>query len=422
MSTRFSEFAQRFIGPTGTRLLMDDLGEVLSSERDLCNLGGGNPAPIPAMQGVFRDLLHQTIDAGSFDRLAGSYDGPQGHLPFLIALAELMNREYGWGISADNVAMTVGSQSSFFILFNLLSGKCSDGRQRRLQLPLAPEYIGYADIAVEPDAIHATRPSIDFLDDHFFKYRVDFDRFAIDDSTGAVCVSRPTNPTGNVLSEDEMSKLMNLTREAGVPFIIDNAYGSPFPNIVFSDARPLFDDHVVYCMSLSKLGLPGMRTGIVIAGSEIIEAVRSMNAIFSLATGSLGAGIVTPLVASGEILRLSREVIKPFYRSRVEQAVSWCHDHLEGLDYFIHKPEGAIFLWLWFPRLPITAERLYERLKERNVLVIPGHYFFPGLNEPWEHMHECIRISYAQSAEMVEQGIRVIADEVRQAFRSTQKG
>ena len=147
-----------------------------------------------------------------------------------------------------------------------------------------------------------------------------------------------------------------------------------------------------------------------------------MNAIFRLATGSLGAGIVTPLVVSGEILRLSREVIKPFYRSRVEQAVSWCHDHLEGLDYFIHKPEGAIFLWLWFPRLPITAEHLYERLKERNVLVIPGHYFFPGLNEPWEHMHECIRISYAQSAEIVEQGIRVIADEVRQAFRSTQKG
>ncbi|MCZ6895438.1 MAG: valine--pyruvate transaminase, partial [Gammaproteobacteria bacterium] len=63
MSTRFSEFAQRFIGPTGTRLLMDDLGEVLSSDRDLCNLGGGNPAEIPAMQTIFRDLLHQMIDA-----------------------------------------------------------------------------------------------------------------------------------------------------------------------------------------------------------------------------------------------------------------------------------------------------------------------------------------------------------------------
>ena len=422
MSTRFSEFAQRFIGPTGTRLLMDDLGEVLSSDRDLCNLGGGNPAQIPAMQTIFRDLLHQIIDAGSFDQLAGSYDGPQGHLPLLRAIADLLNREYGWGISADNVAMTVGSQSSFFILFNLLSGKCGDGRRRRIQLPLTPEYIGYADIAVEPYAIQATRPAIDFLDDHIFKYRVDFDRFAIDDSTGAVCVSRPTNPTGNVLSEDEMSRLMKLTRDAGVPFIIDNAYGVPFPNIVFSDARPIFDDHVIYCMSLSKLGLPGMRTGIVIAGSEIIEAVRSMNAIFSLATGSLGAGIVTPLVASGEILQLSREVIQPFYRSRVEQAVSWCHDHLEGLDYFIHKPEGAIFLWLWFPRLPITAARLYARLKERNVLVIPGNYFFPGLNESWEHMHECIRISYAQSAEKVEQGIRVIADEVRQAFRSMKKG
>jgi valine--pyruvate aminotransferase len=196
----------------------------------------------------------------------------------------------------------------------------------------------------------------------------------------------------------------------------------PFPNIVFSNARPVFDEHVIYCMSLSKLGLPGLRTGIVVARSEIIEAVRSMNAILSLATGSLGAGIVTPLVASGEILRLGREVIQPYYRARVERAVSWCHEQFAGLDYFIHKPEGAIFLWLWFPGLPITAARLYERLKERNVLIIPGHYFFPGLNEPWEHVHECIRISYAQSSEQVEQGIRIIADEVKQAFRGARVG
>ena len=419
MQTRFSEFARRFVGPTGTRLLMDDLGEALASGRDLCNLGGGNPAQIPAMQAVFHHTLAQVITDGSFDRLTGSYDGPQGHRPFLSALSGLLKREYGWDIGVDNVAMTTGSQSSFFILFNLFTGECGDGQRRYLQLPLAPEYIGYADIAIADDAIQSNRPHIDFVGDHIFKYRVDFDRLSIDDRTGAVCVSRPTNPTGNVLSADEIAKLMDLTRAAKVPFIIDNAYGVPFPNIIFSDAEPVFDEHLIYCMSLSKLGLPGLRTGIIIANEAIIEAVRSMNAILSLATGSLGAGMVTPLIESGEVLRLGRDVIKPYYQARVEQAVTWCHDHLAGLDYFIHKPEGAIFLWLWFPGLPITALELYERLKARDVLIIPGHYFFPGLEHPWDHMHECIRISYSQSAEQVEKGIRIIAEEVTGAFESS---
>ena len=44
----------------------------------------------------------------------------------------------------------------------------------------------------------------------------------------------------------------------------------------------------------------------------------------------------------------------------------------------VHKPEGCIFLWIWFRDLPISAEQLYFKLKEKGVLIIPGHLFFPG--------------------------------------------
>ena len=44
----------------------------------------------------------------------------------------------------------------------------------------------------------------------------------------------------------------------------------------------------------------------------------------------------------------------------------------------VHKPEGCIFLWIWFRGLPISAEQMYFRLKEKGVLIIPGHLFFPG--------------------------------------------
>jgi len=75
-----------------------------------------------------------------------------------------------------------------------------------------------------------------------------------------------------------------------------------------------------------------------------------------------------------------------------------------------------MFLWLWFKDLPITSQELYERLKERRVIVVPGHYFFPGLNEEWRHKHECIRMTYSQDEETVREGIRIIGEVVRRAY------
>ncbi|MGE0485380.1 MAG: valine--pyruvate transaminase [Gammaproteobacteria bacterium] len=418
MDPRYSVFASRFVGPSGTRLLMDDLGEALAAGDALCNLGGGNPARIPVMQAIFRERLHQALDDGSFDRLSSAYDGPQGNLEFLRAVRDLLRREYGWPVDLEHIAMTAGSQSSFFILFNLFTGPCLDGRRRYLDLPLTPEYIGYADIAIEADALRARRPLIEHLDEHQFKYRVDFAGFELAADSGAVCVSRPTNPTGNVLDTTEMTRLVDITAAADVPLIVDNAYGVPFPGIVFEPVESPWAEHVVHCLSLSKLGLPGLRTGIVVARPDIIDAIRSFNAILTLATGSLGAVLVTELVASGEIRRLTDDVIRPYYRQRVTDALAWCERHLHGIEYHVHKPQGAIFLWLWFPGLPISAQELYERLKVQGVLVIPGHYFFPGLAEPWAHRHQCIRISYAQDPAQVERGIRLIGEEVRRAWQT----
>ena len=88
------------------------------------------------------------------------------------------------------------------------------------------------------------------------------------------------------------------------------------------------------------------------------------------------------------------------------------------LDYRIHVPEGAFFLWLWLPGVPIPSMEIYRRLKARGVIVVPGEYSFPGLDEPWPHRQECLRVSYATDPDIVARGIRIIAEEVRRAYRT----
>jgi len=410
----FSKFASRFDSQSGIVQLMDDLGNAMSGNSDALMLGGGNPSHIPGVQQYFRDSLHRLIDNPAlFSHAVGNYELPQGNQQFINAIVELMNKQYQWGIKSENVALTIGSQSAFFFLFNMLGGENEAGIHNQILLPMTPEYIGYSDVGLSDDMFYSYRPLIEKQDNRFFKYHVNFDDMVVRENTAAMCVSRPTNPTGNVLSDNEVSRLLSLAEAHDIPLIIDNAYGEPFPNIIFTETNPIWNENIIYCMSLSKVGLPGTRTGIVIADEPVINLIRNMNAVINLATANFGAMITKDLVSSGEILRLSQLQIKPYYQAKVTHAVEIIHRELDGLDYYIHRPEGAIFLWLWLPGLPISSDELYERLKDKGVIVISGSHFFPGLEEDWEHKHQCIRITYSMEESVVEQGIKLIAKELK---------
>jgi valine--pyruvate aminotransferase len=412
---KLSRFANRFNKDVGIVQLMEDLGEAMASDDEILMLGGGNPAHIPDVQTVFRNRMQQLLDnKNEFARLIGNYDSPRGEKQFIKTLAEFFNRNYDWGISSKNIVLTSGSQMGYFLLFNAFAGEFADGAQRQILLPMVPEYIGYADVGLQDNLFTAELPKIDLLDEHMFKYSIDFDHLKIDENIAAICVSRPTNPSGNVLTDREMGQLHAIAEENDIPLIIDNAYGAPFPNIIFTDATIEWTQRTVFTMSLSKLGLPSARTGIIIANEEITTAISHMNGVINLALGSLGPGLVIDLIQTDKIIGLCKDKIKPFYETKAAMAVSQIKKALRGINYYIHKPEGAMFLWLWIPELPVTNQNLYERLKDKGVFVISGHHFFPGLKKsPWQHQHECIRISYAMDDMLVINGINLIAEEIK---------
>lgn len=430
---QFSKFGQKFTQNSGILQLMDDLGDALKSDEPINMLGGGNPARIDAVNQVFLETI-QTLDDGGLASAAidsvGNYSNPQGDAAFIDSLVAFFNRHYGWGLTAKNIALTNGSQNGFFYLFNLFGGKFDDGKDKSILLPLAPEYIGYSDVHIEGKHFIAVQPTIEEVTHEeeagFFKYRVDFDALENlpqlkNGQIGAICCSRPTNPTGNVLTDDEMSRLSELAKAHDIPFIIDNAYGMPFPNIIYPDVTLNWDENTILCASLSKIGLPGLRTGIVVANEQVIAALSAMNAIVNLSPTRFGATIAKPLVENDEIKRLSDEQIKPFYKAKAKRAVELLKNELADYPMRIHKPEGAIFLWVWFEGLPINTVELYERLKQQGTLIIPSEHFFPGIDtNSYAHAHECIRMSIAQDDETLVKGIATIGKVVRELYDGVQ--
>jgi len=420
----FSKFGQKFTLKSGILQLMDDLGKLPDAEHPLNMLGGGNPAIIPAINQTFQQSFAQLGDG--FLTSANTYSSPQGDDAFINALAGFLNRQGHRDISRKNIALTNGSQTAFFYLFNLLSGQYRDAHHKKILLPLAPEYVGYANVHMDGEHFVANRPQIQastYTDSAgnthtgFFKYHIDFSRLQIDESIAAICCSRPTNPTGNVLDDQEIDKLSALSIKHHIPLIIDNAYGQPFPNILFSQANFHWQPHIIMCLSLSKIGLPGLRTGIIIANETIIAAIASLNAVISLAPNRFGAALMTPLLESDVIQTMTTQEIQPFYRRKVDFTITHLKATFGDTPLKIHKPQGAIFLWLWFPDLPISSIDLYQQLKVAGTIVVPGEYFFPGMDiSDYAHAHECIRISYAQSDEVLLKGIADIARLVKKAY------
>lgn len=420
----FSDFGKKLTERSGILSLMDDLGRPLPEGVTPCPLGGGNPARIKEVEALYEERMRNMLESKEFLSVICSYDAPQGRMAFIRSLASYFSRRYGWPITEENIAVTSGSQMSMFFLFNLFAGKFGS-KEKHILFPLMPEYVGYADQGIERNMMRSVPSRLEYYDDHTFKYILDKDAISryleSHEDVGAIAFSRPTNPSGNVLRDDEVLFLSKEAEKYSLPLIIDNAYGLPFPSIIFSDANMMWNENIVLSMSLSKIGLPSIRTGIIIANKNIIEALSNINAIVSLTAGSFGQALAGELIASGELERVSRCVVMPYYKKKSEKCQNYIREYFEGTDYYYHRSEGSIFIWLYLPSLKISAIEFYQKLKEKGVVTVPGEYSFYGSEQqlngevyPHPHYDKCLRLNYSTDDESVRNGIRLISMLYRQ--------
>lgn len=424
---QISDFARKLSVGSGIGELMMDLGTGLEEARrtgkEISMLGGGNPAHIPELDRLFHERwqdLSKTPD--KIASVLGDYTSPQGSDEFREILAVSLSSKLSYPFSKDHFAITQGSQTAFFLLFNSFAGltsptnpnKASKGKIQKILLPLVPEYIGYSDQGIFENMFTSLPPKVETTGQNRFRYMVDLDRFVdrlVQGDIGAVCLSRPTNPTGNVLPWKTIETIHKTTQAMNIPLIIDNAYGYPFPNILFQEPEIVWKPGMIHVLSLSKLGLPGTRTGIVIADPAIARIIGEMSAILNLAGGNLGTAMVGDWIQSGEIYRISDEIIRPYFKNQSSIVQSMIDDAWKDkLEYVIHDSLGALFLWLRFPGHKKSCRQIYESAKAQGVFVISGENFFPGLDENFCHQKECIRLTYSRNLSEVSRGIAILTE------------
>ena len=401
---------------TGVREIMKDIMTALKSDPSAkwINLSPGNPVILPEVEKMWRNYARELVESDKFGEVIGRYGMTQGYEPFIASVVNSFNKNYAWNITRDNVLITAGSQSLYFYCANAFAGIDSKGELRRLLVPLVPDYTGYDGIVLQEDNIVSQRPSIEILEKHRFKYRIDFDKLNVDDSIGAIICSRPCNPTGNILTDDEVKTLAGLAAKKDIPLIIDSAYAPPYPNLAFTKMTPFYNDHVIHCVTLSKAGLPGERVGMAIGPERYISAIEPFESNAGIHSSRFGQALAALAIDSGKLQELSESVIKPFYFNKLKLFQDVMDKEMPDIKWYLHKAEGSLFAWLWIDEEWVNDLKLYQALKKKGLLIVPGSTFFPGLREEWDHKSRCIRISLTASDEDIEAGARILGTVLKQ--------
>jgi 2-aminoadipate transaminase len=186
------------------------------------------------------------------------------------------------------------------------------------------------------------------------------------------------NPQGTTFALERRKQLLRFAAEIGAGIVEDNPYGDlrysgeGLPHLL--NLEPGGPQSVIYVGSFSKVLMPGLRVGLVIAAPEVIEKLVHAKQAADLQTNSLGQHIVLELLQQG-FLGEFLPVLKANYQRRRDtmlEALEECFP--TGASWT--RPEGGMFLMAKVPSVDTTG--LLPRALQQGVAYVPGEEFHLG--------------------------------------------
>jgi aspartate/methionine/tyrosine aminotransferase len=295
--------------------------------------------------------------------------------------------------TADNVTVVNGgSEANHLTLWALLE----PGDRLAFMVPNYMQGWGlgrhYSD---GTDVFHLT-PS-----GHRWALDVDELNRCVTEQTKAVMVCNPNNPTGHVMTEDEMSAVVDAARRANAWLVVDEIYRGA--EVGIDEASPSFwgrYERTVVTAGLSKaFGLPGLRIGWTISPPELVGEIRLRHDYTTLTPGMVSDRLAAVAMEPEKrewILGRTRAILGRQW-PRLE---GWLRGHGDVFSYA--PPKAGAIVYVEYD-LPIDSKALVERIrKEKSVLLVPGDMLGVGRG---------IRFGYGYNIEHTLEGLARV-DEV----------
>lgn len=351
--------------------------DIAASMQDVVSLGVGEPDF--ATPWSVREAAIYSLERGQT-----TYTSNYGLLELRREIAKYLNKRYSVEYNPDSeILVTVGVSEGLDLAMRVLLNPGDE--------VLVPEpcYVSYKPCVALAGGVPV---SVETRSDAKFAVTADQLKAACTLKTKAVLLGYPSNPTGAVLSREQIVEIIAFARDRGLYVISDEIYDRlTYDGIHTCVASvPGARDITILLNGFSKAhAMTGWRIGYACAPEHILKMMMKLHSYTMLCAP------ITGQVAALEALKHAENEVENMvahYKQRRRLIV----DGLNKLGLTCHMPLGAFYAFPSIESTGLTAEQFAERLlMEERVAVVPGTAFGAGGNGH-------VRCSYATSVERIE--------------------
>ena len=376
----------KHIKPSGIRRFFTLAREI----PDAINLSVGEPDFTPPKH---------ALDAGWQAAKEGKthYAPTNGISELREALAQKAYRDYGLSYDSDSeILITVGGTEAIFLA---LMGLVNPGDEVLIPNP------GF--VCYEPSVLLAggVPVSVPLLEENGFKPSIDDVMSLITDRSRVIILNYPNNPTGAVLSYDEVAALAKIAVERDLIVISDEVY----EKIIYDDAKhyclatfPGMRERTLVVNSFSKTyAMTGLRIGYIYGPKELISSVWLVHQYTVACVNSLAQYIALAALRGPQ--DFVKDMVREFDRRRC--LIYKRLNEIEGFDCAL--PKGAFYVFPNIEGFGKSSEEFVEFLvREAHVTTVPGSAF-------GNYGEGYTRLSYAAAYGQLEEALDRIEKAVR---------
>ncbi len=310
-------------------------------------------------------------------------------------LREVISKMYD-GVGIDNVLVTNGSSEANYVACHSILEKGDE------VIMMVPNYMQIWGVVKEmgcvPKEFHlreenAWAPDLEEL------------RSLVNHRTKMIVVCNPNNPTGYILTDDEMTAIVDIASKADLWILSDEVYRGAELNAVTSKSFIGMYDKVIANGGLSKAyALPGLRIGWLIGPSDIIYDTWSYHDYTSIT-----AGIISNYISEIALQPENRMSIlgrnRTMLRENLNAVKEWLAQYGDLFEY--HDPSGGGMLFIKY-NMDINSTELTDWLrKEKSVFILAGDCF---------GMDKHFRIGIGAEKEYILKGLDRIKEALEERF------
>jgi len=334
-----------------------DFFDIVSTMKDVISLGIGEPD--------FDTPWHvRESTVFALERGATHYTSNYGYLELRKALAKYVRKQFGGEYNPeDEILVTVGVSEALDLALRALLNPGDE------VLYHEPCYVSYratilfahgVPIAVETNAENGFRLTRAMLE------------ASVTPKTKALMLNFPNNPTGAIMSRQDLEDIAAFARERDLIVVTDEIYGeltydTPHTSIV---SLPGMRDRTVFLHGFSKAwAMTGFRLGYACGPAELVEAMMKIHQYTMLCASSMGQKAAIEALTRPDLD--VGEMVDEYRRRRNLIAAAFADMAIE-----CHRPLGAFYAFPRVARFGITSKDFaLELLRQEKVAVVPGTAF-----------------------------------------------